>query len=355
MIPYCFLILVPIAIQYRKIEKIGYQKRNRIALGYFFFVLTILLMLRHQTVGIDVMNYHYMFTDFAATDWKVLLTETTEPGFAYYNKLISLITDDFQVFLAITAVITVLLIYPTYNRLCQDASMTIVLFCIMSTFVMLFSGIRQMLAIALGVRAYEMVRRKKRVWFLLIALFAMTIHNSAFMLLLLYPVYHFKVTKKKMYIVIPMMCLTFLFNQQIFMILQKILERYTRFDIEISSTGAYTMLIMFGVLAVFSYLIPADDKLDLETKGLRNILLLVVVIQMFAPLHMLAMRMNYYFIIFIPLLIPKIIVERSKRYEKVAVVARHLMVIGFLIYFFIILGPSKSLNVFPYHFFWERI
>jgi hypothetical protein len=62
------------------------------------------------------------------------------------------------------------------------------------------------------------------------------------------------------------------------------------------------MLILFLIFTVFAYLVPDESKLDPDTIGMRNFLLLAVAIQMFAPLHSLAMRMNYYYIVFIPLL-----------------------------------------------------
>jgi hypothetical protein len=106
---------------------------------------------------------------------------------------------------------------------------------------------------------------------------------------------------------------------------------------------------------LFAFLIPDEFMLDAETIGLRNFLLLSLVIQMFAPLHMLAMRMNYFYIIFIPLLLPKIIACRSKRWNQVAVLGRHVMVAFFLIYFFAGAFRGSALHVWPYHFFWEAV
>ena len=115
------------------------------------------------------------------------------------------------------------------------------------------------------------------------------------------------------------------------------------------------MLILFAIFTVFAFLIPDESQLDAETIGLRNFLLLSLVIQMFAPLHTLAMRMNYYYIIFIPLLLPKIIECRSKRWNQVAVLGRHVMVGFFLLYFFYNASKGGNLHVFPYHFFWETV
>ena len=102
-------------------------------------------------------------------------------------------------------------------------------------------------------------------------------------------------------------------------------------------------------------MIPDETRLNKETIGLRNFLLFSLVLQMFAPLHVLAMRMNYYYIIFIPLLLPQIIASRSERWGSVAVVGRYVMVVFFLIYFFISASNGGGLHVFPYHFFWEAV
>lgn len=347
------LLLAPILIQHIAVKGIGYEKKNRFALTLFFAMLTALVMFRHESVGNDTRNYIYYFRRFASLEWKALFGESLEFGFTFYNKIVSIFSISPQFFFAVTAIITIAMIYPTYRRLCVDASLTIMLFAILSTFVMIFSGIRQMLAIGMGVRAYECVRARKPVRFVVTVLLAMTFHVSAFMLFAMYPVYHCKITKKRFYVIVPILGMVFLFNRQIFGLLMSILIRFTRFDIASSETGAYTMLILFAMLAVLSYWLPEEGALDEETKGLRNLLLLAIAIQMFAPLHTIAMRMNYYYIIFIPLLIPKIMEARKNSLRQVAIMGRWAMVLFFFAYFFVVLAPSKALHVFPYHFFWE--
>lgn len=354
---FVFLLLVPMLIQHIAIKglRVDYQKRNNAALACFFCTLTVLVMLRHESIGNDTRNYLHYFQKFSRKDWQYIGKESIELGFAVINKAISMLTKQPQVYLAIVAVAVSAMIYPTYKRICTDASLTIVLFCIMSTFVMMFSGIRQMLAIGIGFIAYEFTRKKKLIPFVLMVLLAMTFHTSAFMLAFMYPVYHAKITKKWLYVVVPVLTVIFFFNRPIFSVLTAVIARFTAYEGSISSTGAYTMLILFAIFTVFAFLIPDESQLDAETIGLRNFLLLSLVIQMFAPLHTLAMRMNYYYIIFIPLLLPKIIECRSKRWNQVAVLGRHVMVVFFLLYFFITAHGGGALHVFPYHFFWETI
>ena len=349
------LLLVPIIMQHVVIKGhyISYQKRNKFALAFFFFLLTNMIMFRHESVGTDTENYVFYFERFSQMDWAQLGKGGLEIGFAYFNKIVSLFSKEPQFFLAVSAVLASLMIYPTYKRLCLDASLTVALFCVMSTFVMMFSGVRQMLAVGIGFLAYEYTRKKKIIPFIVAVLVALTFHTSAFMLAFMYPLYHARITKKWLYAVVPAMAVVFIFNKQLFFVLTAILERFTEYGGDISSTGAYTMLLLFAIFTAFVFLVPEESQLDAETIGLRNFLLFSLVIQMFAPLHTLAMRMNYYYIIFIPLLMPKIITGRSQRWSQVALVGRHVMVVFFLVYFFFTAYQGGGLEVFPYHFFWE--
>lgn len=351
------LLLTPIIIQHFSVRGLNsdYEKKNKRALAFFFLLFTLMIMFRHESVGNDTRNYIYIFEKISNMSWSEIRNESLETGYLYFNKIVSLFSKEPQVFFSVAAVATSIMIYPTYKRLCVDSSLTIVLFCIMSTFVMMFSGVRQMLAIGIGFVAYEFTRNKKLIPFILCVILAISFHTSAFMLIFMYPLFHAKITKKWLLAVVPALGVIFVFNKQIFSFLNLIISRFTRFEGVATSTGAFTMLLLFVIFTVFAFLISDETKIDTETIGLRNFLLLALVIQMFAPLHTLAMRMNYYYIVFIPLLMPKIIKTKSERWRQVAVWGRHIMVVFFLIYFFINANGGGNLNVFPYHFFWENV
>ena len=351
MTAYVMLLAVPLLLQHTRIRGISYRRRNEMALFLFFAWLTVLVALRHETVGKDTAVYARYFTRWARLDWQSLRRVEMEPGFVLLNKLISFFSDEPQVLLAVSAALVSAMIYPTYRRLCVDASLTILLFCTMSTFFMLFSGIRQMLAVGLGFAAYECTRRKRWGLFLLTVVGAMVFHTSAFMLLFMYSAYHARISGKWLAALVPV----YVLRKPAFSMLAAVLERFTGYEAEITSTGAYTMLILFALFAVFTYVIPDEGELDEETRGMRNFLLLALLVQMFAPLHMLAMRMNYYYIIFIPLLLPRVISARRGRWNKVALLARHIMVLFFLVYFFFSGFRGGNLNFLPYHFFWETV
>ena len=361
MWPYVLLIACPIILHHTTMKsfygtKIDiFSKNNDKVMRLFWGVLVILLAFRHESVGIDLKNYHTTFSFIARSNWNKALWRSPEVAYNALNKVISLFTKDFRWVIAVTALLSAIFIARVFIRHSVDASLSIALFINMSTFVLLFSGLRQSIAISLGFLAFELVRGRKLLYFLLVAFCAMLFHTSAFMLLFMYPLYHARITKKSLVVVIPAMMFVFVFNRQIFGALGSILSRFTEYDATVSSTGAYTMLILFVVFMIFAYVIPEESKLDDDTIGLRNFLLLSVGLQMFAPLHTLAMRMNYYYIAFIPLLLPKIIQYRSKMWNQIAIIARYVLIAFFVSYFFITASENNTLHTFPYRFLWEAV
>jgi len=362
MLPYIILILIPLTIQHARLRNsssleiaTSYAKFNGLAMKMFWLLLGVMLVFRHESIGNDTINYHNMFVIISKLNWSQVIARNAEVGYNLLNKLISLLTNDFRLVLLITSIISVIFIAKAYNKYSDDASLTISLFITMSNFVLLFSGIRQAIAISLGMLAYEATKNKKIFVFFAIVVVAMLFHTSAFMLLAMYPLYHVRITRKWLIAVIPLMIIVFIFNEQIFNSLGAILMLYTEYEVEIDETGSITMLILFIIFAMFSFVIPEEKELDNDTIAMRNFMLFSVMLQMFAPLHALAMRLNYYYIIFIPLLIPRIIKHRRARFEQIAIFLRHIMLAFFIIYFFITAPADNVLHTFPYRFMWQAV
>ena len=375
MIPYLVLLFVPFLFscvaftatvqeQNRKWSlSVGTDKKilnNSFMLPAFFFLLFLLLALRDESIGRDLENYHFYFEYYSSASMEEVFEEGRDVLYWLLNWLIGQFTDSYQIFLAIVAAITLLPIAKLY---CEDREygfLKIILFVNMSTFVMLFSGLRQAIAMSIGLIAYEFVRKKKLLWFLLTVIIAWGFHHTAFMLLLLYPLYHVTLRKKHLWFVVPVIVAVFAFNKQIFSFMTNVLSSLfgEKYDMVVESTGAITMLILFILLLVLSYILPDDRKIDRETIGLRNYLLLIVLLQCFAPVHSLAMRMNYYFILFVPILIPKILKNTKYHFGDVAWLAKVVMNWFFLIYYLYTTYVScqtgiSTLDTYPYRFFWE--
>ena len=327
------------------------QIRRKRSLDLFFLILLLLLALRATTVGRDLVAYETFFETISDLPMNDLIDLDMEIGYALLNKLISLFTNDFQWVIAIVAAISVIPMWMVYRRESEDAYLSIIVFLIMPVFAMMFSGLRQSIAFSIGFIAFNWVQKKKPLRFLLTVAIAFLFHKSALILLILYPLYYAKITKKWLFVVIPAMGVVFVFNKPIFAFLQDLISDL--YSTEAQGNSAYTTLILFILFAVFAFVVMDEGKLKTDEFGLRNILLLAIVIQMFVPLHTLAMRLNYYFIVFVPLLVAKAIKKRSQRFNQIAVVAKYLMTVVFVGYFWYNLITRNTLDISPYLFFWE--
>lgn len=359
MVPYIVLIALPMLLQHvnlrtTSIDVLASKQKSDLAMKWFWFLLLMMLVLRHEIVGRDLPTYKYIYEYIAANDWETAINRSDEMAYGLLNKFISLFTEDFRWVMVVSALLSVWFIAKAYIKYSEDAVLSIAIYLNVSCFVLLFSGLRQSIAISLGFVAFELTRKKRFLQFLLLVAVAILFHTSAFMLLFIYPLYHIRIRRSNLVVIIPIILLVLAFNQQIFSVLGDILNSFTDYDTTIKETGAYTMLILFSIIAIFSFVIPDESKLDQDTIGMRNLLLFSVMLQTFAPLHSLAMRMNYYFIAFTPLLITRIIKNRSKSWSKVAIVARNVMVVFFITYFWLSAPRDNLLDTFPYHFFWEK-
>ena len=373
MIPYLLLIAIAALFIFVAVDRtesarpvlcIGSNRLDKIqrqnpALPVFFFLLFLMLACRSEVIGTDTQAYHHIFDVYGQQPIKYFDLWRSESLFRLLNWTVSRFTDNFQVLLAVVAALSLL---PMAMLYCEDRRRSVIkitLFVGMATFVVLFSGIRQMLAVSLGVVAYRCVRKKKWILFLLVFFIAVGFHHSAFMILPMYPLYHLRLKKNHLWFVIPIILAVFVFNSQIFGVLNTLLERYDESyeAVQASSTGAYMSLILFAAFAAFSYIVADETQMDEELYGLRNFLLLTVVLQCFAPLHTLAMRMNYYYIVFVPITVAKFVDIPRPSMKRIAEIAAWVITVYFLwdyistIYTGYVTGVS-ALDTVPYIPFW---
>lgn len=333
---------------------------NSLIVPLFFLLYFLILSLRHELIGRDLQNYKHYFDYYSTLQFRDVVKEGGDTLYFLLTWVIGKFTDNYQVFLVIIAALTVFPIAKVYSEDKQYGFLKIVLFMNMSVFILLFSGLRQSLAIAVGMIAYEFVRKKKPFWFLVFALIAWGFHHSGFMILLYYPLYFMKLKKNQLWFVIPSIVTVFVFNKQIFGWATQLLFSIMgdKYETEMEETGAYLMIILFALFVIAAYFFPDEKKMDAEALGLRNFLLMSLLLQSFAPLHTLSMRMNYYFIVFIPIAVPKMFKHTKDNIKDVARIAKGVIVGFFVVYYLYTTFIScrtgiSALDTYPYVPFWE--
>ncbi len=367
MLAYYILCLVPLVLcglEYNShiVIKINDGKTAKaLGLSLFFFIFTLLLALRSSDCGIDLQNYQYYFNSYGKMSFRELIDANgrhdVEIGFRLFVKVLHFVSNDFQWFIAATAVLSVLPIWWLYRENNATSALTIALFLSVAPFSMYFSGMRQVLAMAFAAPAYQFSKEGKKTGFILSVLLASLFHRSALIMLLLYPTYRARITKNWLYVVAPSMMVVFVFNEPIFNWLLRFLvgTRYETYTM--TRTGAYSMLMCLAAFSAIAIFVTSDSDRAYsdEIIGQRNILLLTTVLQFFVPLSPVAMRMNYYYMIFLPMIIPELLNSSSKRHWNVAKLIYIVMTVFFLANFIKSMYTSADiLQIFPYIPFWQE-
>lgn len=369
MIPYIALLFIPLFIQSilsisRKKIRIGAHDKtisaDDVALPTFFVLFFLLLVLRDDTLGRDLPNYSYIFRSYGGMALRNILANPREIVFKLYCWIVyNCISHDFQVFVAVTACLSVAPIAYVYNQDKNHGYLKITVFVNMSTFIMLFSGIRQGLAMSSGMMAYQALKDHKTGRFYIWAIVAMFIHHTGFLTFLLYPLYKMRLQKRDMVWIAPWIVAILVFSRQIFNFLAALIGNYDESYAAVAeSTGAIASFILFILFSIFCYVIEDETQMDEEAFALRNILTFAAVMQIFASLNPLAMRLNYYFILLIPCALGKAMRCVKPKYKQVAQLGE-LVIAAYFTYLFVsstyrsyITGIS-TLDTIPYIPFWK--
>ena len=179
MLPYYLMLGIPLFISLfyaGNSQKMENNKKQKIILSLFFVILLLILVLRHRTVGVDIENYLNMFLRTSKMSFQRIIDfYENERGYYILNKLISYITTDKQWFIVIMALLTTIPVAILYVKESENAMLTIAIFITISNFPILFSGLRQAMALSVIAISYYFVKNKKLVWFVLCVLLAINI------------------------------------------------------------------------------------------------------------------------------------------------------------------------------------
>ena len=360
MIPYFILIALPLLVwllsrhyRFTTDKRVLFETRSA-SIDVFMLIFLFLLALRGLQCGVDTKQYLRIFNAYSTQSVQQLFERyEIEFGYKLLNRFVGFIGGDYQLLLIITSLICVCPLWYFYRRETENQLLTIALFLTVAPYMMYFSGIQQSIAMSLGIFAWYAAKDRKLVRFIAMVLLAMQFHISAFVLFPLYPLYRAKITKKWLWFVVPCMVAVFVFRSTIFNFLLTLLWREYSTTPATDATTILYLLILFGV---YAYIIPDDNKMDEDTIAMRNILLLSVVIQIFALLHPLSMRMNYYYLLFVPLIIDRVIQIGNKQDKKILQLSKICMIVFFTMYYFYYAYTDvDKLNVYPYRSFLEEL
>lgn len=324
----------------------GYDKKKvrKALISLVSLQLILILSLRHYSVGVDIEGYLSFFR------WATLgLTSEHrfEIGYKLYNKLVSFFTSNEQVFLAITAIVSLAPIGRFIYKHSKMPFLSFTLYIVFNYFSFIFSGLRQGIAYAIVFISYDYIRQRKLLKFLIAVVLAGLFHKSALIFLPAYFLYKIKISKIKLIRFIIVDIVLFIFRRQI---MQFFIDNFYQ-DFYIIETSAYTWMTFCTTILLFgSFFYKKVASNSKGSEGLYMLLFVGVSLMMFATVGTNVMRMANYYYMFVIIFIPEVFSVLKK--EKSLVLIGYALTIGLILIYFKFLNDNTH-HIVPYKFFWQ--
>lgn len=319
------------------------KKNNSYAFLSVVAFIIIIQGMRSFSVGVDLKAYEPIFLTTSVSSFKEIINSHKDEWLFYIlNWLVSLVGGNFRTFLFLVSIsifVPLALIILKYSKM---PYLSLLLFIYLDFFVFTLSGLRQTMAIGVTLISFIYIKKRKIIPFFVLVTIACLFHKSAFVFFLAYPIYHFRLNKNNYIFLVFIAPPFFIFRKEIVTTLGKLYNGFY----EVVETGAYNYLLMLIAFFIASLvvLINNDKK---ENAGLINFLYAAIIIQFFAGYSQVVMRFNLYYIIYLILLVPEIVVN-LERYSYRFVFETFVILFLGLMFFYKIKG--NVMEVYPYTF-----
>ncbi len=332
------------------------EKRNRFIYIFFFAYIFLLLALRHPSMGIDLHYGSYEgylagFREISKLSWDQVFSNTPfrnyERGFIIFCKLIGSIWVNEQFFLAACAAAALLPLAIGIFMISEDKLMSASIFLGLPIFCLLYSTLRQIIAVGICTLAIACIQKKKPILFILATLIAAFFHKTALVFLVAYPLYHLRLTKAVRVVTVILLPICFFLRENLMLLFTRLLGMTVQLDYN----GSFMLFLLFSLIYIIGFWMSDDTKP--QQNGFLNIFFLACLVQAFSGIYSIATRMGYYFTLALIFFLPSLVGNAKISNERTA--ARWTVIAAFTViglYFIYVTTWSIS---YPYYFFWETV
>lgn len=338
-----------------------------------FGAMTIIAGFRGTSVGIDTMNYSLMYTKIREGGFTALfqLSKQYEWGFMILSYLLSRFFPSSVALFFTCALVINGLFAQTFYRYSKDVALSTFLYIIWF-FPSTMNTMRQYMALAIVLFAFQYIESKELIKYILVILLAMSIHTTAsiFFILTIFTFKKIYINIKTIIIVSIASVISLNFFDFILNIFFKYFSQYQRFMLSAKYTRQSDISlgwIIFYVLtaAVFAYAICREEKqyvinidkdMTLNIFDIENLFCILYIISIvcmiFSGKLWIATRINSYFRFAICIIMPVVMrfIDQYIGRFRVFTYVGFYAIFGYLGYSMFLIDGHRLL---PFLFFWK--
>lgn len=336
------------------------QHQERLIAGIGMFLIFLLLALKKDTVGVDIIGYKEQYEIAGLKEWNNFGYVYFEPGYLLLTKIFAKLGVSFQLFAAVLYAVLCHAVYLLIRRYSPNATLSILIFICYNFLVFSISGLRQTLAMAICLYAFLLCLRftpVSSIGAVLLNFVAVSIHESAIVFFAVLALVLFANRPVRVSVWMMLTVLVFGLRSKLWKIVEHFYGREIT-DFEISGTLIFLAGMVFFLSLTYVYYKKRRVVLTCGTKRkvlfaydallVRASYLSLMCYIMFSGGNLL--RANMYFTL---LLIPGIPMAISK-YEYRTRAVWNMAMAAFLIALFYRYTLSiNQLELWPYLFFWQ--
>lgn len=326
-----------------------------------FICLVVLLMLRHQSMGIDLqwkneskyIGYLPLFDKIAKSPFKRIFTfykssYSYETGFMVYVKLVSLISNDRQFFIGITSFLCLFPIWKLFDKKSKNPVLAWVIYIGMPPFQLLFSTLRQSMAIGIAALIYMWSEDRKWLRCILAGLVAFSLHSSAVLLLLVYPAVNIYAGRKLRLAMLCSLLCVWAFKDVLILAALKVFPQYSyMFQTEANAYRFFAVLILIYIMLCLS----TDESRS--QNAYMNLFFLSCAFQILGMFSNVAARAGYYFSNALCIILPNTL--STMKIKENARLIEFGTAVAFSVYGLLCIYTSGWAQCYPYYWCWEYV
>lgn len=301
------------------------------------FAFAILLgVFRNGSLGVDVQNYQLHFFAVRNLNWLDTISYGgTDAGFYLVTKVISLFTDDYDIYKSILFIITTTTVSCIILKESRYPAVSFMVYFSLGFIGFNFCILRQALAMSICFFGFRFAKDKKLIKFIFWVFIAALFHSTAIVFIFVYPIINSKISGISMIKKVLLMVVAYIFGR----VGLKYVFHFFHTDyssVAISNQGMTKLLIY--VLIIIGIRMLLSESINNRQKEYETAFVSIYM-QLIALSFSLFTRITQYFIFYLALVVPEVFEKRKN----------NLIYLSFIIVFTILYFVNlNGTNIIPY-------